>query len=505
MDKKAGLAGRKAVESCRWCVAEVAGLAEFLEEKQTKYGQYRLIMTLLLGIALLALALSGPTVAFVPIGGGASTHISITATALLQKVTETCRAVAEAAGHEFEPTGPSPEELVQACLGPTATGEVSGAKFHSALQEIYTQNGLIDRDFVNSAPHHFNSEAFLEGRGLITEGVVAIKANIGKENFKAARKTLGRVLHTLQDFYSHSNWVELGYTEPYTNLLHPDLPLENLADVNTATCSDCASGTCPNPILPSILKEKKLTSGYMGTFSANKPKALLALALSGPTVAFVPIGGGASTHISITGAALLQKVTETCRAVAEAAGHEFEPTGPSPEELVQACLGPTATGEVSGAKFHSALQEIYTQNGLIDRDFVNSAPHHFNSEAFLEGRGLITEGVVAIKANIGKENFKAARETLGRVLHTLQDFYSHSNWVELGYTEPYTNLLRPDLPLENLADVNTATCSDCASGTCPNPILPSILKEKKLTSGYMGIFSANKPKGIKISNAVTES
>ena len=45
-------------------------------------------------------------------------------------------------------------------------------------------------------------------------------------------------------------------------------------------------------------------------------------------------------------------------------------------------------------------------------------------------------------------------------------------------------------------DVDTATCSDCASGTCPNPILPYILKEKKLTSGYMGIFSSAKPKGI---------
>lgn len=45
-------------------------------------------------------------------------------------------------------------------------------------------------------------------------------------------------------------------------------------------------------------------------------------------------------------------------------------------------------------------------------------------------------------------------------------------------------------------DVNTATCSDCASGTCPNQILPNILKEKKLTSGYMGIFSSDKPKGI---------
>uniref|UniRef100_UPI0037E8375D von Willebrand factor A domain-containing protein 7-like n=1 Tax=Semicossyphus pulcher TaxID=241346 RepID=UPI0037E8375D len=223
--------------------------------------------------------------------------------------------------------------------------------------------------------------------------------------------------------------------------------------------------------------------------------ALLALGLSGHSVVFVPIGGGASTHVGITRTALLQEVTETCQAVAVAAGHDFKPTGSSPEELVQACLGPTATGEVSGAKFHSALQEIYTHSGLVDRDFVNSAPHHFNSEAFLEGRRLITEGVLAIKANIRYQNFKAARETLGRVLHTLQDFYIHSNWVELGYTEPYINLIRPDLPLDNLADVDTATCSDCSRGTCPNPILPNILKEKKLTSGYMGIFSAAKPKG----------
>ncbi|XP_014876907.1 von Willebrand factor A domain-containing protein 7 isoform X1 [Poecilia latipinna] len=222
---------------------------------------------------------------------------------------------------------------------------------------------------------------------------------------------------------------------------------------------------------------------------------LLTLTLMSPALAFVPIGGGTSTHVNITGTALLQKVAETCRVVADAAGHEFKPTGSSPGELVQACLGPTAPGDVSGAKFHSALQEIYTQNGLVDRDFVNSPPHHFNSEAFLEGRGLITEGVVAIKANIQKENFKAARETLGRVLHTLQDFYSHSNWVELGYTEPYVNLIRPDLPLENLADVNTPTCSDCASRKCPNQILSNILKEKKLTSGYMGIFSSQKPKG----------
>lgn len=218
--------------------------------------------------------------------------------------------------------------------------------------------------------------------------------------------------------------------------------------------------------------------------------ALLALVLSdGSVLAFIPVGGGASTHVSITRDALLQKVREVCRDVLKDKGDDFTPTGSSPEELVRACLGPTATGEVSAAKFRSALNEINDQHGLIDRNFVSSAPHHFNSEAFVEGRALITEGVASIKASIASKNFQAARETLGRVLHTLQDFYSHSNWVELGYTAPYFNLIRPDLPLENLADVDTPTCSDCASGTCPKPILPN---NKKLTSGY---FSSNKPAG----------
>lgn len=39
------------------------------------------------------------------------------------------------------------------------------------------------------------------------------------------------------------------------------------------------------------------------------------------------------------------------------------------------------------------------------------------------------------------------------ICHTLQDFYSHSNWVELGNVEPFRNLLQADLPLENLAGV----------------------------------------------------
>lgn len=61
-------------------------------------------MAFILGTALLVLALTNTTLAFVPIGGGTATHVTITGNALLQKVTETCKAVADAAGYEFKPT-----------------------------------------------------------------------------------------------------------------------------------------------------------------------------------------------------------------------------------------------------------------------------------------------------------------------------------------------------------------------------------------------------------------
>ncbi|XP_060782340.1 von Willebrand factor A domain-containing protein 7 [Neoarius graeffei] len=220
--------------------------------------------------------------------------------------------------------------------------------------------------------------------------------------------------------------------------------------------------------------------------------ALVILVLPGVQT-FVPIGSG-NTHVTITGNAVMKKIYEVCEAVAESEGRPFNPTGSSAEELLIACLG-TATGQVSGAKFHEALNQIYMQNGLVDRDYVSSNPHHFNSEAFKEGHSLISKGVASVKANICRNNLQAARETLGRVLHTVQDFYSHTNWVELGNKNTYINIIKPDLTIDNVADVDTPTCRDCASGTCSKPLLPSILRKKKLTSGYMGLVSPNKPKG----------
>ncbi|XP_030640136.1 von Willebrand factor A domain-containing protein 7-like [Chanos chanos] len=140
--------------------------------------------------------------------------------------------------------------------------------------------------------------------------------------------------------------------------------------------------------------------------------------------------------------------------------------------------------DVSAVKFRELLDEIITANTLVDVDFYSSAPHHFHNEAFIQGRELITKGVVSIRASLREDKMAAARRTLGTISHSLQDFYSHSDWIELGNTKPYASLLRADLPLENIADVGTRTCRDCEGYDCKNLILPNILKTHTLTSGY---------------------
>lgn len=44
---------------------------------------------------------------------------------------------------------------------------------------------------------------------------------------------------------------------------------------------------------------------------------------------------------------------------------------------------------------------------------------------------------------------------------TLKDFYSHSNWVELGNKFPNPNLIRTDTNIGNLAGKEMAQCDIC--------------------------------------------
>lgn len=61
-------------------------------------------------------------------------------------------------------------------------------------------------------------------------------------------------------------------------------------------------------------------------------------------------------------------------------------------------------------------------NVRVDIRHALNASFHFDEEMFVQGRKIITEGLLAIKANIKQENFEAARQKLGEICHPTQVF-----------------------------------------------------------------------------------
>ncbi|XP_073699381.1 von Willebrand factor A domain-containing protein 7-like [Garra rufa] len=208
---------------------------------------------------------------------------------------------------------------------------------------------------------------------------------------------------------------------------------------------------------------------------------------------------GSLTHREITQLAILRKTAEVCRDIATAQGRYF--TLPinnrlTPSAVQEACSASASSlSAVSSHFFYSVITQIFLSNAVVDQRFAMSKAHHVDNEAFSEGRDLITQGVAAVKASVRQGSYISARGTLGALCHTLQDFYSHSNWVELGETAPFSTLIKPELPLNNLADPSTPTCRSCSGSNCRDNILPDILLHKKLTSGYFSFYPSRKPAG----------
>lgn len=117
--------------------------------------------------------------------------------------------------------------------------------------------------------------------------------------------------------------------------------------------------------------------------------------------------------------------------------------------------------------------------------------YHFDAERFIRGNNLLLTSQELILNSIRNEQYSIAREQLGTYLHTLQDFYSHSNWIEMGENNSY--LLLGEINAfnsSNVATINMSTCLNCdrpckeCPYECVNNILPSLNQEKIFTSGY---------------------
>ena len=130
------------------------------------------------------------------------------------------------------------------------------------LDTVMTQNVLVDFNPKTKklSAAHFDSEAFLNGSRRILQlkrngstlatlpffltdffslslvcPVIQDVKN-ANSNLTRARISLGQLFHTLQDFYSHSNWIEMGHTD-VNYLIGLNESIGAVAPPDQATCT----------------------------------------------------------------------------------------------------------------------------------------------------------------------------------------------------------------------------------------------------------------------------
>lgn len=138
---------------------------------------------------------------------------------------------------------------------------------------------------------------------------------------------------------------------------------------------------------------------------------------------------------------------------------------------------PSLTQNGITSSMASARDSIAYANGMVDTDQQHSALH-FDGENFaggqfvITGYGTQTDTLPSNEVNLLSQilyylktgDASSARTALGRACHTIQDFYSHSNYVDMGYTTPHGGLGRPGSLGGAATWENTCT-------SCGNPLL----------------------------------
>ena len=210
-----------------------------------------------------------------------------------------------------------------------------------------------------------------------------------------------------------------------------------------------------------------------------------------------------TTHIAMTRMAILRVASDLLsdrpfndgsRARINALGSEFDEG-----ELLIAYYG-EKRGSIKET-FEQAINDIGDANAEVDGSEAGLASAHFNAEQFQKGQNRLVDLRRTVVDGICEERYEDARSETGRMLHTLQDFYSHSNWVEMGNSEPYSDLGKEGVrPV--VAPPTAPTCTDCREDgsvlidfipftntavrhyRCDGNIRRDILRPRLLTSGY---------------------
>jgi hypothetical protein len=83
---------------------------------------------------------------------------------------------------------------------------LSWRDFDKAVETISESNRLVDIYEALNTAAHFDDETFAQGARRISDLKYAAIEAVRKDDYVSSRRYVGQLFHTIQDFYSHSNW-----------------------------------------------------------------------------------------------------------------------------------------------------------------------------------------------------------------------------------------------------------------------------------------------------------
>ncbi len=274
-----------------------------------------------------------------------------------------------------------------------------------------------------------------------------------------------------------------------------------------------------NIIYPCSTDHYRYTKRQANAFRVTMKLYLyLLLLFVGFTTAFIPtrlltaLSGAWSSlnHIIITRSGLLCSVVEFLETnrkyVNQKRAHELASVDTA--RLLEGRVSHQLFRLVKSSKFKDAVKEIEYANADVDDKEPEKAAAHFDAEQFRESSlrliRLKKQVIFLIKkAGHNEVDYTKARKEAGTLLHTLQDFYSHSNWIEAGNNDPFSILGDEIISDDNVAGDDEKTCKDCTSagkrhifGLGDDDCHDNLLNTRKLTSGYHGGQDVAKPVGV---------
>uniref|UniRef100_UPI00358EB2F4 von Willebrand factor A domain-containing protein 7-like n=1 Tax=Myxine glutinosa TaxID=7769 RepID=UPI00358EB2F4 len=169
----------------------------------------------------------------------------------------------------------------------------------------------------------------------------------------------------------------------------------------------------------------------------------------------------------------------------------------TPTSLFQAYYG----GPISAERFSQAIQEIGIGNNFIEQMYEDSEEYFFYCDSFQKANQVIIIKRASIIHDLmnNPNDYEAINNALmkiGELLHIIQKFYSNSNWLEMGQTQPYSGLGRDDVAFSPIVTPAKTTCVPCPKKNGVYTCQDNLVEKKLLTSGYRKVgLCINKPQG----------